>query len=182
MFCRVGVPFSLQLSHAVRNVKNAGNKREKSSTDHDVEQGNKVKLQHHPSNCDHLRNSCDFPRPPWFHLYFAVEQIQHHRTDEDDGIARDDKNGEPCWKSSIIGINFAPVADAQCDNGAQKQAFVSNRIENDSERTPLIVAARDVSVQTIAHGSQQENADGWKTLALQRHAPLNTSTIIYRPR
>jgi len=112
MFCRVGVPFSLQLSNAVRNVNNAGNKREKPSTDHDVEQRNKVKLQHHPSNRDHLRNSCDFPGPPRFHLHFAIEQIQHHGANEDDGIARDDKDGEPRREPAVLRINFAPVADA----------------------------------------------------------------------
>src|SRR5260370_711462 len=57
----------------------------------------------------------------------------HHGANEDDGIARDDKDWEPCRESPVIRINLAPAADAQRDDAAQKQAFVSNWIENDSE-------------------------------------------------
>ena len=65
-------------------------------------------------------------------------------------IARDNEDREPGWESAVLRIDIAPITDAQCDDAAQKQSFVGDRIENDSKRTPLIVATRDVSIQSVA--------------------------------
>src|SRR5678815_97295 len=89
VLCRVRVAFSLQLAHAIHYVNHARQEREKSSANHNVKQRNKAELQHHPSNRDHLADSRNLTRPPWFDLHFAVEKIQNGGADENDGIARD---------------------------------------------------------------------------------------------
>ncbi len=86
-----------------------------------------MKLQHDPSNRDHLRNSRDFTGPPRSHVHFADEQMQYARADENDGIARDNEDREPGWESAVLRIDIAPITDAQCDDAAQKQSFVGPR-------------------------------------------------------
>src|SRR5436190_55985 len=111
-------------------------------------------------------------------MYFAVEQMQYTRADENHGIARDNENGKPGWKSSVLGINIAPIADAQCNDGAQEQAFISNRIENRAERAPLFVTTRDISIEPVAYGCDQKNRDCGKTLPFKRLAALDALAII----
>ena len=104
-------------------------------------------------------------------MHFAVEQMQYTRADENDSISRDNENGKPCRKSSVIGIDIAPIADAQGDDGAQEQAFIGNRIENRAERAALFVATRDISIESVADGCDQKNRDRGKTLPFERLAP-----------
>src|SRR5437762_6048056 len=111
-------------------------------------------------------------------MHFAVQQVQYTRADENHGIARDNENGKPGWKSSVIGINIAPIADAQCNDGAQEQAFISNRIENRAERAPLFVTTRDISIEPVAYGCDQKNRDRGKTLPFERGAALDALAII----
>src|SRR6185436_19439332 len=135
-----------QLAHTIHYVNHAREEREKSSANHDVKQGKKAELQHHPCDRDHLADCRNFTRPPWSHLHFAVEQIENGGADENDGVARDNQNGEPCRESTVIGIDVAPITDAQCNDTAEQQAFVRNGVENNSKRAPLVVATGDISV------------------------------------
>src|SRR5206468_10412885 len=98
-----------------------------------------------------------FSSPIWFHLNLAIKQIKNHCAHQDYGVTRDDENGKPRREPSIIRINVAPVADAERNDTAQKQALVGERIENDSQRTPLVIMACDIAVQTITDRSEHEN-------------------------
>src|SRR5882724_1097072 len=111
-------------------------------------------------------------------MHFAVEQMQYTRADENDGISGDNENGKPGWKSSVLGIDIAPIADAQGDDGAQEQAFIGNRIENRAERAALFVAARDISIESVADGCDQKNRDRGKTLPFEWLAALNALAVI----
>src|SRR4030095_8271317 len=57
-------------------------------------------------------------------------------------------------------------------------ALIGEWIENDSQRTPLVVAARDVAIQTITDGSDQENGDCSKTHPFERRATLDALTVV----
>ncbi len=106
--------------------------------------------------------------------------MQDPSADQNDGVPSDDENREPCWKSAVIGVDFAPIADAQSDNAAEEQALVGDRVENRAECAPLFVAARDVAIESVADGCDQKNGDGGEALPLQRCAALNTLAIIDR--
>src|SRR5437762_4612793 len=176
-FC-VCVPLGLQLPHPIHNVNDSGDKRKQASGDNDVKQGKKMKLQHHPRDRRHLQNSSDFAGPTWFYMHFAVEQMQYTRPDENHGIARDNENGKPGWKPPVLRIDIAPIADAQCNDGAQEQAFIGNRIENRAERAALFVTTRDISIEPVAYGCDQKNRDCGKTLPFERLAALDALAII----
>src|SRR5207244_12973529 len=92
---------------------------------------------------------------------------------KNDRIARDHQNWKPGGKSPVVGIHFAPVADAQRNDAAQQQPFVGDRIENRTQRAPLSVTARDVAIQSVSYGGDERNEDGGKELPLQRGAALN---------
>src|SRR5437868_6592831 len=93
--------------------------------------------------------------------------MQHTRADENHSISRDNENGKPGWKSSVFGIDIAPIADAQRDDGAQEQAFVRNRIENCAERASLFITTCDISIESVAYSCDQKNRDRGKTLPFE---------------
>ena len=124
-----------------------------------------MKLQHHPGDSAHLADGCYFSGPTWFYTHFIADEIlQDPGADQDYRVPSDDQNREPRRKSAVLGIDLAPVADAQSDDAAQQQAFVRDRIENRSERAPLFVAARNVSIESVAHSRDQKNRDRGETL------------------
>src|SRR5438309_11095840 len=100
--------------------------------------------------------------------------MQDPGADQNDGVASNDENRGPRRKSAVIGIDLAPIADAQSDDAAEQQSFVRDRIENRAQRTPLFVAARDIAIKAVANGCDQKNGDGSETLPFQRRAALNT--------
>src|SRR5437879_1668533 len=106
----------------------------------------------------------------------------HAGADENDGIACDNENGEPCRKSSVFRIDIAPVADAQGNDGAQEQAFIRNRIENRAERAPLLVMTSDIAIESVARGCNEKNHDRGKTLPFERRATLDALPVINRHR
>ena len=178
----MSVPCRLQLPDAICHINDPGDRRENASRNYNIEQGNQTQLQHHPTDGDHLQNSRYFSSPVWFHVHFSNEQIQHARADEKNGIARNYKNREPGRKTAVAGVELAPVTDAQADDGAKEQTLVGNWIKNDSQRTPLIVTARDISVQAVAQCGDQENRDGSEAFPLCWRAVLNALTIVNRHR
>src|SRR5947208_582793 len=89
------------------------------------------------------------------------------------GVGARRPSRKPPRKSAVIGIDFAPIADAQRDDAAEQQPLVRNRIENRAECAALFVAARDVSVESVADRCDQKNRDGGEALPLQRRAALN---------
>src|SRR6266478_1232047 len=104
--------------------------------------------------------------------------MQYTRADENHGISRDNENWKPGWKSSVLRVDIAPIADAQGNDGAQEQAFIGNRIENCAERAALFVTTSDISIESVADGRDQKNHDGGKTLPFERRAPLNALAVI----
>src|SRR5438309_11501434 len=99
--------------------------------------------------------------------------MQDPGADQNDGVASNDENREPRRKSAVIGIDLAPIADAQSDDAAKQQSFVRDRIENCAERAALLVAACDVAIKSVADRRDQKNGDGGETLPFQRCAALN---------
>src|SRR4051812_7267118 len=125
----IGVPFALQLSHAISDIDDSGNESEQSRSGDEVDEGNESKLQHDPTDRDHLQNGGDLSRPMRFHLHAPIEQMQNSRADEDDRIARNDEHWKPGRETSVIGV-FAPITDAERDDATEEKTFVRNRIEN----------------------------------------------------
>src|SRR5438093_13469466 len=111
-------------------------------------------------------------------MHFAVEQMQYTRADENHGIARDNENGKPRWKSSVLRVDIAPIADAQCNDRAQEQAFISNRIENRAERAPLFLTTRHISIEPVAYGFDQKNCDCGKTVPFELVDDVDALSII----
>ena len=85
------------------------------------------------------------------------QKIEHCGSDENNGIARNHQDREPNGKTAILWIDFAPVTNAQGDDPAQKQTLIGNRIEDYSERAALIIAAGDITIETITDGGDEEN-------------------------
>ncbi len=79
---------------------------------------------------------------------------------------------------SVLRIDVAPIADRERDDGAEEQALVRNRIEDDAERAFLVVTARDVTVEAVARGGDEENSDRGITLPLDRFAALDARSVI----
>src|SRR5438552_14680431 len=104
--------------------------------------------------------------------------MQHTRADENHSDSRDNENGKPGWKSSVLGIDIAPIADAQGNNGAQEQSFIGNRIENRAECAALFVTTRDISIESVADGCDQKNRDRGKTLPFEWRTALNALAVI----
>jgi hypothetical protein len=109
---------------------------------------------------------------------FAIEQIKDDCAHEDYGVTRDDENGKPRREPSIIRINVAPVADAQRNDAAQKQALIGERIENDSQRTPLVIMACNIAIQTITDCRYHENGDCSITHPFKRRAMVDALAVI----
>jgi hypothetical protein len=140
-----------------------------------------MKLQHHPGDSAHLADGCYFSGPTWFYPHFVADEIvQDPGADQDYRVPRNHQNREPRRKPAVLGIDLAPVADAQSNDAAQQQTLVRDWIENRAERAPLFVAAGDVTIESVAHGSDQKNGDGGETLPFERLAALNALTIINR--
>ena len=137
-------------------------------------------MQHYPADRAHLANGGHLAGPIWFHVHFAIKQIQDNCADEDHGITRDDKNRKPCRESSVIGVGFAPIADAEGDDTTQKKSFVRDRIKITAERAALVVSARNITIQPVAHGSENKNSDRRKTLPFERFAAFDALAIIDR--
>src|SRR6266550_1219882 len=124
-------------------------------------------------------------------LAHAIQDIDHPRNqsetsrnddDEKERVARDYKHRKPRGKASVFRIGLTPVADAQCDDAAQKQTFVRNWIEIHSERAALVIPACNVPVETVAYGRKNKNNDRRETLPLQRIAAFDALAIINRHR
>src|SRR5207253_10192537 len=67
---------------------------------------------------------------------------------------------------------------AQRNDAAQKQALIGERIENNSQRTSLVVMACNVAVQTITDGSDYENGNCSITHPFKRRAVIDALAII----
>src|SRR5205085_3049325 len=61
-----------------------------------------------------------------------------------------------------------------------KQTLVSDWVENHTERTSLIVAAGNISIESITYRRQKKNHDRGKSLPFKRLATLHTLAIIKR--
>src|ERR1051325_4463035 len=177
---RVSVTGSLQLANSFYDVNDAGDKREETGASDNQKQWEKSKLEHDPADGDHLQNGGDFAGPIRFHIDFAIKQIKHARADENDGVARDHQDRKPDREVAIIGIGFAPVANAQSDDAAEEQTFVGDRIENDTERAALFVATGDIAIKTVADRSNEEDQDRGESLPLKRLATFDALAIINR--
>ena len=110
----------LELAHAVHHINHAGDERENSRDGDDENERKKMQLQHDPTDRAHLANGCNLSGPDRFHPHFIADEIvQDPSADQDYRVPRDDKNREPCRKSAVIGIDFAPIANAQRDDAAE---------------------------------------------------------------
>jgi hypothetical protein len=177
------VTFRLQLPDAFDHINDTGNGSENSGNYHDKPQREKSQLQHHPRDRAHLTNRRHFARPARFHLHLVADEImQDRRAYQNDRITRDNENRKPGREPSVFGIYFAPVADTKSNDSAQEQTFVRNRIEDGTEGAALFVATRNISVETVARGGEQENDDGGEALPFQRYPALDALTIIDRQR
>src|SRR5207247_11120949 len=101
------------------------------------------------------------------------EKIQDRRAYEKNSVARNHKHREPGRKTAVLRVELAPVTNAQGDDPAKQQPFIGNWIENDSQRTALMVVTRDVSVQAVTQLGNKEDSDGRETLPLIMRAELN---------
>src|SRR6266403_4935779 len=106
--------------------------------------------------------------------------MQDGAADQDDYVARNHQHRKPERKLPVVGIDFAPVANAQGDDSAEKKAFVCNRIKDYAKCAALIVAPRDVSIEPITRRSDQENHDSGITLPFLGSAALNAFTVVNR--
>ena len=97
-----------------------------------------------------------------------LRRCKHRAPDQDHGVAADHENREPGGKSSVLRIDVAPVADAQGNDATQEQAFVRDRIEDDTEGALLVVTARDIAVETVARGGDEKDHDRRVTLPFER--------------
>src|SRR5256886_14684817 len=135
------LPASLQLANALQYVNDARDESEHARHHHDKGEGKKAQLQHHPRDRAHLANGGDFSGPARFHFHFVADEImENDRADQDDRVAGNDEDRKPNRKFSVVGIGFAPVADAESNNATQEQAFVRDWIENCAEGAALFVA------------------------------------------
>src|SRR5436309_2418783 len=117
----VGVTFGLQLPDAFDDINHTRNEGEDPRHDHDEPQRQKSQLQHHPRDRAHLTNGRHLTRPTWFHPHFVADEImQDGGTDQNNRVAGNDENREPCRKFSVIGIALTPIGNAQ-SNDATKE-------------------------------------------------------------
>src|SRR5436309_792382 len=79
---------SLQLPNATCDVNDPGDRSEKASRDHNVQQREQVQLQHNPADRDHLQNGRYFSGPVRFHVHFSNQQIQDACADEENRVTR----------------------------------------------------------------------------------------------
>src|SRR5216684_3512248 len=104
--------------------------------------------------------------------------MEHGTTNENNRVARDDEDRKPRWKSAVLRIGFAPVADTQGDDAAEEQTFVSDRIENYAKCAPLVIASRDVAIESVTNRSEQKDGDGGKTLPFKWVPALNALAVV----
>src|SRR5438477_826149 len=117
----------LELAHAVHYINDAGDESENSRDSDNENERKKMQLQHDPTDRAHLANGCNFSGPDRFHPHFIADEIvQDPSADQDYRVPRDDKNREPRRKSAVVGIDFAPIANAQGDDAAEQQSLVGN--------------------------------------------------------
>jgi len=177
------VPFRLQLPDPFDHVNDTGNGGENSRYGYNKPQREKSQLQHDPRDRAHLTNGRNLPCPTRFHLQFVADKImQDGGAHQNYGVAGNDEDREPNRKFSVIRIALAPISDAQRNDAAQEQTFVGDRVEDGTECAALFVATRNVSVETVARGGEQENDNGGEALPFQRRPALDTLTIIDRQR
>src|SRR5450755_1252566 len=108
--------------------------------------------------------------------------MKHRAADHNDRVARDDEDGKPCRKFSVMLVARAPVADAERNEAAQQESLVRDRIENHAERAALIVTPRDVAIEAVTDGREEKDRDGSEALPILRAAFLNALPIINRQR
>src|SRR5664279_3096685 len=108
--------------------------------------------------------------------------MKHRAANHNDYIARDDKNGKPYRKFSVMLVARAPIADAEGNDAAEQKSFVGDRVQNHSERAALIVTARDVAIETVTGGREEKDHDGGKALPILRATFLDALPIINRQR
>src|ERR1700686_3595928 len=108
--------------------------------------------------------------------------MKHRAANENNNVARDDQDREPGGKSSVFRIDFAPIADAECDDSVQEQALVGDWIENHPERTALVVSPGHIAIESVADGGEQEDHDRGKALPLEWFTALDALAIINRHR
>src|SRR3954454_7695934 len=106
--------------------------------------------------------------------------MEHGAAEKDDGIPRDDEDGEPGREFSIMRVDLAPVADAQGDDSAKEKALDRNGIENCAERAALIVSASHVAIEAIAHGRQQKHRDSGEAHPILGLAFLDAFAVVNR--
>ena len=104
--------------------------------------------------------------------------MQDRSAHQNNGVAGNDEDWEPYRKFSVIRIALAPISDAQRNDAAQEQTFVGDRVENGTECAALFVATRNISVEAVARGGEQENDNSGEPLPFQRRPALDALTII----
>jgi len=96
-----------------------GNESESAGDADNEEERKELKLQHDPGDGAHLADGCYFSGPTWFYAHFVADEIvQDPGADQDYRVPRYHQNREPRRKSAVLGIDLAPVADAQSNNAA----------------------------------------------------------------
>src|SRR6266446_94289 len=106
--------------------------------------------------------------------------MENRAADQDDGVAADHKHREPGGELAVLRIDVAPIANAEGDDGTEEEAFVRDRVEDNTERALLVVTARDIAVETVACGGEKENQDRGIALPLERLTALDALSIIDR--
>src|SRR5437762_11096709 len=108
--------------------------------------------------------------------------MKHRAAHHNDRVARDDEDGKPCRKSSVMLVARAPVADAERNDAAEQESLVGDGIEDHAERTALIVTPRDVAIEAITDGRKEKYRDGGEALPILRAAFLDALPIVNRQR